>query len=508
MPKRFIKFIAIILYHVKIFNIRHVSLIKGLFKDTYYDASESEYSLQMSFYPNSIAVIGAGAYGSYTIHTLIEAGVNPRNITLIDVGNEQLKDEDGIGYGTTLLGATYTGLKKGRFFGLGGATGKWGGQLLLFTKNDIQNPSQFMHDIIRLNLKYRKKVFQKFSITNLFKEVRKEDKLFVKTGVWLGYFSRNLFSYFRLHKTHIFIKKGVRLSKFLHDGKNINGIEFITKQKVKKYGFYNQYFLCTGAFESNRIILSSNLCEKDKISFSDHLSQRVFEVYDRPIIGGEDFYFRVNGTSLITKRLIGEIDNISFFANPIYNAEFPFFQNLKKILFKKEFNINLLKSILLDFPSIFYFIWNLCIQHRIYVYKGIWHIYIDIENPSDLSYLKLSQQKDEWGINKLDVFFEIPQKANAIYAEAKKIISIYLNKNSIRYKICIDKIHAEKSEDTYHPYGMFLSDSRSIDDFFNHFSNMLVVNTGILPRAGGINTTASCFPIIEEYIMRHYGNVQ
>jgi hypothetical protein len=29
---------------------------------------------------------------------------------------------------------------------------------------------------------------------------------------------------------------------------------------------------------------------------------------------------------------------------------------------------------------------------------------------------------------------------------------------------------------------------------------MLVVNTGILPRAGGINSTCAVFPLIEEFI--------
>jgi hypothetical protein len=33
---------------------------------------------------------------------------------------------------------------------------------------------------------------------------------------------------------------------------------------------------------------------------------------------------------------------------------------------------------------------------------------------------------------------------------------------------------------------------------------MLVVNTGILPRVGGINPTASLFPIIEQHIIDNF----
>ena len=34
--------------------------------------------------------------------------------------------------------------------------------------------------------------------------------------------------------------------------------------------------------------------------------------------------------------------------------------------------------------------------------------------------------------------------------------------------------------------------------FASHFDNMLVVNTGVLPRAGGINSTCAVLPLVEE----------
>ena len=78
----------------------------------------------------------------------------------------------------------------------------------------------------------------------------------------------------------------------------------------------------------------------------------------------------------------------------------------------------------------------------------------------------------------------------------------YLDDNHVKYDLTDDEVHVEKCEDAYHPFGMFLSESKSLDDYFNHFSNMLVLNTGILPRTGGINSTASVFPLIEEYVFR------
>ena len=45
-----------------------------------------------------------------------------------------------------------------------------------------------------------------------------------------------------------------------------------------------------------------------------------------------------------------------------------------------------------------------------------------------------------------------------------------------------------------------LCDYKRADDYFTHFDNMLVVNTGVLPRAGGINSTGAVMPLIDEYI--------
>jgi len=83
-----------------------------------------------------VAVIGAGAYGSYIINALIEKYPEIK-ITLFEVGNKAIKSESEIGYKSNILKDNYTGLDKGRFFGFGGASAKWGGQLLTFSQNDF-----------------------------------------------------------------------------------------------------------------------------------------------------------------------------------------------------------------------------------------------------------------------------------------------------------------------------------------------------------------------------------
>jgi nucleoside-diphosphate-sugar epimerase len=501
MPQDLVMLAATIAKKLKVLNSKQLLQVKGLFKNTHYDSSASECDLNFSFVKNSICVIGAGAYGSYTIHALCEKFPDAK-ITLFDVGDATIRSEEEIGYKSNLIKSAYTGLVKGRFFGFGGATAKWGGQLLTFTQNDFQSPDQYLSDIISLNEKHKESIFRKFGIESNFNENHVTAKLFTKTGIWLSYFSRNLFNYFKiLKKKNIQIIKNSRVTRILTQDKKVVGIQYLQDGLIKDATF-SHYFLTAGAFECNRILLNSGLTKGDQCSFSDHLSQKVFKIKNSTLIGEEDYAFRVKGASLVTKRMIGEIDGVSFFGNPIYNSEFPFFQNLKLILFKHELSLSALKAILVDVPSVIAFVWSMLVKKKVYVYKNEWYLFIDIENPGTSSYISLSEDKDTFGEAALDVSFTISEQACEIFEKAKKIIKDYLISNKVTFEECSDVIHADKSEDTYHPYGM-MCEFNSILEYFNHFENMLVINTGILPRAGGINTTAVGFPLIEEYISNY-----
>ena len=78
--------IAKILKTIGIFKQHHYLKVVGLFKRTWFDSSNTERALGISFKKKEIAVLGAGTYGSYTSDLL--ARVYPHEkITLIDVGD-------------------------------------------------------------------------------------------------------------------------------------------------------------------------------------------------------------------------------------------------------------------------------------------------------------------------------------------------------------------------------------------------------------------------------------
>ena len=146
-----------------------------------------------------IAVLGAGTYGSYVINSLIQKYPNA-HITLFDVGDKTVKNEKEIGFYSSLKRSVYKGLTDGRYFGFGGASDKWGGQLLTYTENDFKKPNKFMEEVIALDKKSKNEMLAKFKIKNDFPENHVSEELFTKTGVWLSALHRNFFHWFKIDK--------------------------------------------------------------------------------------------------------------------------------------------------------------------------------------------------------------------------------------------------------------------------------------------------------------------
>lgn len=448
-----------------------------------------------------IAVLGAGTYGSYVINSLIKKYPDAE-ITLFDVGDKHVKSEKEIGFFSSLKRSMYKGLTDGRYFGFGGASDKWGGQLLTYTDNDYAHPDAFMQDVIRLDKLHKDEMLAKFKIENKFPENHVSDELFTKTGVWLSALHRNFFHWFKINKRkQVQILTHCRVVKLESpDCKTIAAVVYKDNGQEKKQSF-DYYFLTAGAFESVRILLSSGLTKEDKVHFSDHLSQKVFKVRNSTVIGNEDFVFRMRGTSLITKRMVGEVDDCSFYIHPVFNLKFPFFESVKEILFKHHFEWKYVWNVFKDIPNVIGFAWAVLILRRMYVMNNEWFLYIDIENPTTDSYVQLSKGTDTFGVHGLDVFYEAGKEAEVIFNKAKAIAMKHLDATGTDYEVLAEKINVQTCEDIYHPYGMF--DFKDVNDYYTRWANMLVITTGCLSRSGGINPTASMLPVVDDFIENH-----
>ena len=445
-----------------------------------------------------IAIIGSGAYGSYAASLISELHPN-WEIHIYEVGEKETKDQDEIGFYSEVKNGHYGGLIKGRYFGYGGATNKWGGQILTFSDNDFKHPSQYQKEIVELNKKYKQNVFKKVGIKNDYQEVVLPNGMFTKTGVWLDYFSRNLFKKFKINKLRqVILHPNHRVCKLTLSERKIAGFEVITDGNTKSICGFDHYILAAGAFESTRLMMMSGILKKDVISFSDHINKKAFRIKSGTKIGPIDFRFFIKKFSFITTRVIGEKDDVPFFIYPTYNEDFPFFQNLKKLLFARKLSVKLIWSILKDTPSFIAFMWYFCVLRKLYVH-GSWYLVLHIENFKNSGQVALSQILDKYNQPGISVDFQVSEEAEKMFNELVDELEVILKKWSVDYERVNDGIHTDKFEDEYHPCALY-SEFASVEEYFNLFDNMLVIHSGVLPHAGGINSTAAAFPLLEEYI--------
>lgn len=446
-----------------------------------------------------IAIIGSGAYASYAASVIYE--VHPEyDVHIFEVGDEKIKSQDEIGFSSELLNCQYDALTKGRYFGFGGATAKWGGQILSFSDNDFQSPTNYLKGIVELNKKYRKNIFKKVRIGNDIPEVKLDNGMFTKTGVWLDYFHRNLFKLFGVKDyKNVTLHPHCRVTKVNVNGKKVVGFEYIHNGEKAVATDFDFIFLAAGAFEDTRIMMMSGLQDRTCVQFSDHIAKRIFNVRGTTKIGDIDMEFKIKNFSFITKRIIGEHEGISYFGYPAYNAEYPFFQNLKKLLFGHKLSLNLAKAIFKDIPSAFMFAWRFFVQHRLYVYRNEWAFVLHMENPMGHGIVKLSDTLDKFGEPGIAIDFSISPKSEAIFAQVTDKFDKLLTDNGVEHTRVEDAVHTRKFEDEYHPFALY-SDFDSVEEYFNQFDNMLVIHSGVLPRAGGINSTSAAFPLLEEFI--------
>jgi hypothetical protein len=457
----------------------------------------------------SICIIGSGTYGSY-IANIFSNYPSKFNVIVLEVGGDKILNENEIGYSSSEpnLNHNYAALNKGRYFGLGGSSSKWGGQLLFFDDSDFGNPNCFLRDLIAINKKYKSKVLERFGILNTTSSkntnVRINEHFTAKNGIWLNYFKRNLFKLFKINKKiNIEIITNARVTNIEMKDKKIEKVNFL-KNNEKNSISCDFYFLTSGAFETSRILIDSSIINTNSIKFSDHYSTKLFEIQGSAKFKNFDFTFNFNKDySLSTNRLIGETENLSYFIHPIFNQNFLFFQNLKKFLFKGEFNFNYIYLVVKDFPYVLKFILYLFYKRKLYIHKNTWFLQIDIESHTDISNMILSDDLDNFGIRTFRLNTLQNKNLTNSVLKIKNLLKEFLIENNINFNELISDPTYLKLEDTYHPYNI-LSEVSSVEEYYNKYDNLLIVNTGILPRVGGINPTASLFPLIEDFLNKKF----
>lgn len=452
----------------------------------------------------TICIAGAGTYGSYLANAILESCPNTK-IILIETGDYNVKSEREIGFSSFLKKNSYNAASQGRFFGLGGTSAKWGGQLLFFSDMDCISDAT-MDSIKQMNNKYKDKVLSRFfKKAPTLEEKKISSELYIKTGIWLNFNKRNLFNFFQLSKkSNVELITNARVKKINLEGKKVNSVTVI-KDGHERFIYADAFYLTCGALETMRLLSASDFfnLEEETKGFADHISTRCFSLPKLPpIICGHDFTYKFVGGSLLTSRIIGELDGVTFYMQPVFNEKFVFFQVLKNVLFKGKFSFVQLLMAGKQFLHLFPFVSNYILKKQLYIYKN-WEINIDIEIKDSNNFINHSSQNDSFGIQGIDIFFNIPESTIENIHKAKSIIRNLLQKEGLPFTEVAMNSSALKLEDTYHPYKLY-NQKMGIQDRFSPFDNLVVCHTGILDRAGGLNPTAVLFCMLEDHVDRYY----
>ncbi len=436
-----------------------------------------------------ICIIGSGTYGSYLANAMHKKFPNC-SITILEVGNQKIQTEEEIGFKSEVVQGTYKASKLGRYFGLGGTSAKWGGQLLFFSSKDFQG--LFKQDkVVAINEKYATTSLQHFFPNlQLPKEEEIANSIFVKKGIWLHFTKRNLFSFFNI-ATKASIITDAMVTKIHYANNKTEFVKYIKNGK-EEILYADFFYVTAGAFQSAEILHNSGYLNIKEAThnFCDHVSVRAFTIHsNKAIIGKHDFSFRFLKKSFLTTRLIGEIDDACFYAQPVFNEKFTFFQVIKNLIYKKQFSLKQFLKVFNQFFYLFPFAYHYFINKKLYIYKS-WDLNVDIEiNRPNENYIDKENET-------LKINFSIPNSTTEKLQTAINKVEQLLIQNNVPYSKLQNNVTDIKLEDTYHPYNLF--SFKETNHVLNQ--NTFMFNTGILPRAGGINPTATLFCLIEHHL--------
>lgn len=84
---------------------------------------------------------------------------------------------------------------------------------------------------------------------------------------------------------------------------------------------------------------------------------------------------------------------------------------------------------------------------------------------------------------------------------AKEMVRNLLLESGLEFEEMHTGGDGTKPEDTYHPYNLYAGLGQiGFEKKYHPMTNLYVFHTGLLPRAGGINPTASLFCLIEQHL--------
>jgi hypothetical protein len=461
-----------------------------------------------------ICIIGAGTYGSYLLKRLLEEYPTDTDITVIEVGDHKTRSETEIGISSQ--SEQSKAAKAGRYFGLGGTSARWGGQILFFDKRDNVDNDPTWRKIIKINEEYQTIVFDKLLKNNNLQKHFDANEGSIKTGLWLKYAHRNLFKHIpKAPLKRVNIIQNHRVIDFnIHNGL-LTDILCQNREGGTQTIEADRFYLTAGAIESCRLLLELQeqygIAEGTDLgkNVGDHLSVELFKIKNtEPQLENTSMLPILLQGNLITKRLIihSKTGRMGYL-HPSFNREVKIFSTLKQFLFGKQKLSFSFKDLVEGIVFLIKFGYHVFILRKMYAHKNDWSLQLDIEQacPNENT-LMLGEKKDSYGQREIILNWQVSKSDVETIAELQESMTQLLKDNHIvGTPIYNADIATTKIEDVYHPVGFIRlgDDPQAVvnwDCSVKGISNLYHFSTALFPSAKSINPTAAAFCFIEHHL--------
>ncbi|UZR28741.1 GMC oxidoreductase [Methylococcus mesophilus] len=494
-----------------------------------------------------VCVIGAGAAGIYLAVQLAGKGLN---VILVEAGNIHCCDASAVGFDAQFETAFYPGATVGRFFGVGGSTSRWGGQLVPHSRHDLREHSNgfdtWSHivqtaaaeaEIVLARLGWHDGAdFSAFAHRQLgdVGKVLDSAGFDVMASLFLPFQKKNI-AYLlkqkssaqgRLKVIYNAVAKAwvvgqcsatdTRLKQLLAVSNNGNQLEVSA----------NRFVIAAGAIESARILLELDdsaplpvIRRGSAIGclLSDHLSLSIADVAPDSLSRAIDLFAPrfvgdwMRGFRFIESSLSSDAPRV--FSHFIFENQNSGFALAKELLFAMQgrrwpkVSVSAVASGMTGLLSLGYKRYCQSVLHIPADTPS--HLQMDIEQqPVHTNQISLASKRDRYGRRIAKINWGINDKdMENIYQNAQRILNKWPGKAAGLPELLptVTGCNAAKPHDAYHPVATCrMGDDAEavVDGNMKVFGveNLWVVSTGVLPGAGTANPTFTMLCLAERLV--------
>ena len=489
-----------------------------------------------------VCIVGAGAAGIYLASRLVSGGVD---VVLMEGGGVRPGEGATVGFDSDFDLEPYEGATKGRFFGIGGTTGAWGGALLPYSNYDVMrhdNHDAWCHIVDTVNtctpsvlasLNYHHEgAFASIADDRIGLDSSTLTSAGIGTmsALWLPFRFKNLTfllkrAFARTGRLRVFynaVVKGDETEVFASvGGCRIGKLSAISRNGNELCVGASHFVFAAGAIESARLLLEMNSQGSQPVTscpysigkyLSDHLSLAVADVSQSSTRRSLQRYapFFRNGWMRNTRfvELCPPCESPRGFAHFVIDGRdtgFALARTVLSALQKRSMPRIAFNQLISGSGGLINLIMSRYLRSELYLSQDtLMNLQLDIEQCSSAANrITLGSRLDDFGRRIPVVSWQI-QDIDWVNMRttAERILSKWPSSMTGVPSLVPRKIASSlsKPHDTYHPTGICRmgTDSDAVTSFnlqVRGTDNLWLLSTGIFPSAGTANPTFSllCF---------------